>query len=75
MKQKIISIIKEINPYEEFDEGTDLIEEGILDSLSVMILLSELERKFGIKVDMEKIEIENIKSVIEIEKYIDSLTQ
>lgn len=73
MKQKIISIIKEINPYEEFDESTDLLEEGILDSLSVMILLSQLESVFGIKLDLENIELDNIRSVTEIEKYIGSL--
>ena len=63
MKNKIIGIIEEINPYEDINETTKLIEDGILDSLTLVLLVSCIENEFGIKIPEENINIFNFENV------------
>lgn len=63
MKNKIIGIIEEINPYEDINETTKLIEDGILDSLTLVLLVSCIENEFGIKIPEENINISNFENV------------
>lgn len=66
MKEKIIDIIKEINPYEEFDIDTDLLESGVLDSMGFLALITELEDVFDIEIDEEDGIYEKLKCVSKI---------
>jgi methoxymalonate biosynthesis acyl carrier protein len=45
---------------------TDLFDGGILDSLAFVDLLARLEEKFGIRVAIEDLEIENFRSIAKI---------
>ncbi|MDD6035827.1 MAG: acyl carrier protein [Lachnospiraceae bacterium] len=63
-KKKIISeMIAELQPYVEFDETTDLFDEDVLDSVSVLVLVQELEEEFGIEIAAEEITEYNFKNV------------
>ena len=42
MKEKIIEIISEVNPFEESSEDTELIESGIVDSLSLVYIINQI---------------------------------
>ncbi|HUJ72761.1 MAG TPA: acyl carrier protein [Verrucomicrobiae bacterium] len=42
---------------------TDLLETGVLDSLTAVQLLLHLEERFGFKVAMEEVEIEDLRSI------------
>ena len=44
--QVIINILKEINPYEDIEADTDLVEEELLSSLNLMYLITELEEQY-----------------------------
>ena len=39
---ELLEILHEINPSAEFDDRTDLIDSGDLDSMSIVMLVSEL---------------------------------
>ena len=43
MKEKIISILKEISPENDFKLEDNLIESGILDSFDIVTLVTSLE--------------------------------
>lgn len=73
MKNKIIGIIEEINPYEDINETTKLIEDGILDSLTLVLLVSCIENEFGIKIPEEKINISNFETVQNIVLLLENL--
>ena len=73
MEQDILFILKEINPYVEMNQDSKLLEEQILDSLGILVLISELEAKFGITVPLEGIEIEDFESVSTIIKLVERL--
>ena len=49
---------------------TDLIDEGLLDSLMLVELIMHLERKYEITVAFEDIDLENFKNINAIEKFV-----
>jgi acyl carrier protein len=49
---------------------TDLLEVGILDSLSFVELLVHLEQEFGTKISLDDLEIEHFRSVAKIAEFV-----
>jgi acyl carrier protein len=41
----------------------DLLETGVLDSLMLLSLLLELEKSFGVRIELEKLDFDDFKSV------------
>lgn len=69
MREKIIEMILDINPFVDISENTNLISEEIIDSLGIMVLIEELEKEFEIEIDMSEIELKdfsNIESIIKL---------
>mgnify|MGYP004560241199 CR=1 FL=1 len=62
----IIEILKEINPYEDIKADTDLTAEGLLSSLNLMYLITELEEHYDFTIPEDKIKPEYFKSVGEV---------
>lgn len=58
-----MEILREINPYEDISPDTKLIEEGILDSLTLMLLVSMIEKEFEIKVPEDMLQISNFETI------------
>jgi acyl carrier protein len=52
-------------------KDTKLIESGILDSLTMLKLVTFLEEKFGVKVDPEDVVRENFETVAMILNFMD----
>lgn len=50
MNQKILDILKDIKPDEAFEESSDFIEDGLLDSFDIVTLVGDLENEFSIVV-------------------------
>lgn len=44
----------------------DLLEAGMLDSLGLVDLLAQLEQRFGVQVDYESLEYEDLRSVASV---------
>ncbi len=59
MEEKILKILQEINGDIIAYEGDNMCQEGILDSLQIMELVTELEDAFGITIDPDLVVIEN----------------
>ncbi len=51
---------------------TDLIESGLLDSLALVELLFEIERRFEVDLSLDELEIENFRTVDRISQFITS---
>jgi len=67
MKQQIIEILTEIRPEFDFNQDTDFIQAGMLDSFDVIMLVNTLDEKFGISIDGVDVLPENFSSVGKIE--------
>lgn len=71
--EKIIQIIKAINPLAKIDETTNLLDEHTLDSLSMITLVSELEDEFDVEISARDIVPENFQTVSAIAQLIERL--
>ncbi len=49
---------------------TDLIDSGLLDSLTLVELMTSLEEQFGIHISFDEIEIDNFRSVTRIAEFV-----
>lgn len=61
--EEIIKILNEIRPEENFENSSDFIEEGLLDSFDVVNLVSRLDQTFKISIDGVDILPKNFKNV------------
>lgn len=66
MKKRIIEMLHEINPFEDIDENTQLIKEGIMDSLTLVLFIEQLEEEFDIQVQETFLKPENFENVDKI---------
>ena len=55
VNEKIKEIIMELQPYVEFDNTTNLLQEEVLDSVSILVLVQEMEDLFEITIAPEEI--------------------
>ncbi len=70
IEKKVIEIINEVNPYVDVTDETNLIEEEVLGSYEILVLLTKLEEEFGIELPLEKIEIEDFMFAGDIAKLV-----
>lgn len=48
--EKLLEILQDIKPNIDYETETRLIDGGLLDSISILSLVSELEDNFGIEI-------------------------
>ena len=73
MKERILKICAEALPQIDFTASDALVDDGILDSLSIVTLVSELSMEFGVIFDMEQLEPKNLNSIDAIVETVESL--
>lgn len=75
VKTFVINTLGELDPELEIDAETDLFEEDILDSVTILFLITELENNYSIQVPLEDLVEDNFKNIDSIEHYILSLIE
>ena len=70
MEQEILHILQEINPYMEIETDTKLLEEEILDSMEILLLISELEDKYQIQIPLDSLQLEDFQDILSITKFV-----
>lgn len=70
MRDILKKIIEEINPFDDFEEDTNLLEEGILDSLTLMIFIEQIEKTFKIEIPEKEVVIENFATIETVEQLV-----
>jgi len=63
MKAKLLEILTDLHPDIEFEGNKALIDDGLIDSFSVITLIGELSEAFDIEIPADKIVPENFNSV------------
>lgn len=66
----LIAILKDIRPDIEFNNETNLITSGLLDSLDIIRLISEIEAVLNVSIPGEDIVPENLETIKCIEELI-----
>ena len=70
---KLLEILKEIRPDVDFENETELIDDGILDSFDVVSIISEIDDAFGVQIRINELEPENFNSAESIWNLIQKL--
>ena len=72
MKKQIIEILSEICPGIDFETETALIDDGLIDSLDIVAVVTELMEAFDVELGVDDLTPENLNSVEAIEELIES---
>ena len=70
IKEKILKLIKEITGDDQIDYGASLISGGILDSFSILILISKIESEFNVKIEIRESGMNDLDTINKISEYI-----
>ena len=73
MKERILEILAEALPQIDFTASNSLVDDGILDSLSIVTLVSELSLEYGVIFDLEELTPENLNSIDAIVETVKNL--
>jgi len=61
--QQLKEILKEILPNVDWETEEDLVDEGILNSIDIITIISEITDEYDIKISTDKMRAENFNSV------------
>lgn len=73
MEKLLLEILKEIRPDVDFENETELIDDGILDSFDVVSIISEIDDAFGVQIRINELDPENFNSAEAIWNLIQKL--
>ena len=71
--EKLLEILNEVRPDIDFQNETNLVDGGILDSFDIVSIISELNDAFDINIRVKNLTPENFNSVEAIEALIKDL--
>ena len=71
--EKLLEILQRVRPDVDFKNETLLIDDGILDSMDVVSIISELDDEFGVQVRINELIPDNFNSVEAIWNFIQNL--
>ena len=71
--EKLLEILQRVRPDVDFKNETLLIDDGILDSMDVVSIISELDDEFGVQVRINELIHDNFNSVEAIWNLIQNL--
>ena len=63
MREQIIEILTEICPGVDFEQETSLIDDGLIDSLDIVAVVTELMDTFDVQLGVDDLTPENFNSV------------
>ena len=74
LEQQVLSLLADEMQLPVPDAASDLIDEGILDSLVFVDLIARLEETFGFEIDLADLEIDEFRSAKLIAVYVQAHT-
>ena len=70
MREKVIAILSEICPGVDFEHETALIDDGLVDSLDIVSIVTELMDTFEVEITVDDLQPENFNSMDAIVRLI-----
>lgn len=59
---ELLAILKEVKAGVDFEKATCLVDDGILDSIEIVTIISKIEEHFHIEIDPDEIDPDNFQS-------------
>lgn len=63
MKERLLTALCNVLPGIDFESSNQLVDDGILDSLSITTIISEISMEFGINIPFEELVTSNFNSL------------
>lgn len=73
MRDKILSILREIEPEGDFENSPDFFEEELIDSFGVLTMITRLEKMFAINIPSKDITADNFMNLSCIEALLKNI--
>ena len=70
---KVLKLVRDLTENNDVQFNTNLLDEGILDSLTTIELISKLEDEFKINIDSEDLNHQNFNTVSNIDALIQKI--
>ncbi|MBR1419922.1 MAG: acyl carrier protein [Selenomonadaceae bacterium] len=70
--KKIIDILREVHPNENFEASDDFISDGLLDSFDLQDLFARLEEEYGIELAGTDLAPQNFQTIESIKDLLES---
>jgi D-alanine--poly(phosphoribitol) ligase subunit 2 len=71
-RERITRLIEDTLGVEVSSPDVDLIEDGLLDSLALISLLTEIEREFGFELPLDTLEVDDFRTVASAAAYVET---
>lgn len=71
--EDLIRIMSEVRPDVDFETATTLIDDGILDSLNIISIVTEVNDFFGIEINVNDLLPENFNSASALYELVEKL--
>ena len=75
MEKEVLELLSEAFPTIDFTESDEMVDDGILESLTLVEIISCLSMEFDIMIPYDEIIPENFNSVAAIAKLVEKLKQ
>ena len=62
-KQKLLNVLQDINPDINYESELNMVDDGLIDSLEITVLIVALNDAFNIRIQNKDIEPENFNSL------------
>ena len=73
--EQLLAILSDLHPDVDFSVTEDLIDDGILDSLDIVTLVTEIHSEFDVTIPAEEIVPENFNSAAALMALIERLDE
>ena len=73
--EELLELLKSVHRDVDFENETELIDDGILDSFDVVAIISEIDDKYGVQIRINELDPENFNSVAAIWELIKKLKE
>ena len=73
--EQLIGILKSIKPHLDYEKEERLVDDGLLDSFDIVILVGQLNDAYNIRISIAKIKPENFNSAKAMLALVDSLRE
>jgi len=75
MEEKVLALLSEEFPEVDFTSSEELVDDGILDSLTITGIIAALSMEFGITIPYEEIIEENFNSISGLAAMVERLQE
>jgi D-alanine--poly(phosphoribitol) ligase subunit 2 len=71
-EEAVVQIYREALDIEVEGLDVDVFEEGLLDSLGLVVLVAEIEERYGLRIPFETLEIDEFRTVRSLAKIVEA---